>query len=265
MLENSDALNAYWCVVSGTELWTVDGTLPFGSAQQWSLPKSQAIQIGEYQGFPIYWLNEADVAVSFEMSSLRELLHLDEDLFLAASKAIQYGHMVQTQRFCAQCGGRNYYHHQEFAMQCQECRTIHYPRIFPCIIVAIRREEKILLARHAKHKEGLYTVIAGFVEVGETLEQCVQREIYEETGIRVNNIRYFGSQPWAFPSSMMIAFLADYESGEIRADEREIRHADWFSSDLLPMLAPQGTIARALIERTLADIQTESGKADTSQ
>lgn len=255
MLKNSDTRNAYWCVVSGTELWTVDGTLPFGTARQWSLPANDAIEIGEYQGAPILWLNKEMLETSFEMHSLRTLLHLDEPLFLAASKAVQYNHMTRTQRFCSQCGGRNHYHHREFAMQCHACQTIHYPRIYPCIIVAIRRDNQILLAQHPRHKDGLYTVIAGFVEAGETLEQCVEREVYEETGIRIKNIRYFGSQPWAFPSSMMVAFLADYASGSIRPDYSELSDADWFIQENMPTLAPQGTIARALIEKTLEDIR----------
>ncbi|MDW6002101.1 NAD(+) diphosphatase [Vibrio mangrovi] len=256
MLKNSDVRNAYWCVVSGTDLWTVDNMLPFGSAHQLSLPEDKAIKLTDYDGHPVFWLNEADLEQRLPMSSLRTLLHIKEPLFLAASKAVQYGHMTQTQRFCAQCGGRNHFHHRELAMQCHECRTIHYPRIFPCIIVAVRRESEILLAQHARHQGGMYTVIAGFVEAGETLEHTVAREVYEETGIQVKNIRYFGSQPWAFPSSMMVAFLADYASGDIRIDENEISHANWFSPDNMPEVAPQGTIARALIEQTLEDIHS---------
>ncbi|SHG11566.1 NAD(+) diphosphatase [Vibrio gazogenes] len=258
MLENSEVRNAYWCVVSGSELWTVNHMLPFGTAEHWSLPEDKAVKIAECDGHPVFWLNEADLDQRLPMSSLRTLLNVSESLFLAASKAVQYGHMTQTQRFCAQCGGRNYFHHRELAMQCHECRTIHYPRIFPCIIVAVRRDNEILLAQHARHQGGMYTVIAGFVEAGETLEQTVAREIFEETGIQVKNIRYFGSQPWAFPSSMMVAFLADYASGDILIDEHEISHASWFSPQNMPEVAPEGTIARALIEQTLADIRTGS-------
>ncbi|NMS30686.1 NAD(+) diphosphatase, partial [Vibrio parahaemolyticus] len=106
------------------------------------------------------------------------------------------------------------------------------------------------------HRNGMYTVIAGFLEVGETLEECVAREIHEETGILVKNIRYFGSQPWAFPSSMMMGFLADYESGELSPDYTELSDAQWFGIDEMPPVAPKGTIARALIEQTLKDIDS---------
>jgi NAD+ diphosphatase len=257
MLKNSDVKSAYWCVVSGSDLWTVDQALPFGTAEQFALPSEKAVRVAEYQGKPIYWINESDVESCLEMRSLRELLNVDNELFLAVSKAVQYGHMTQSQRFCPICGGRNYFNHNQFAMQCNECRTLHYPRIFPCIIVAVRKGRQILLAQHPRHRSGMYTVIAGFLEVGETLEQCVAREVQEETGIRVKNIRYHGSQPWAFPSNMMMAFLADYESGEIKPDYSELSDAGWFSPNEMPEVAPVGTIARDLIEATLENIEQE--------
>ncbi|EGR0550032.1 NAD(+) diphosphatase [Vibrio cholerae] len=253
-VEKSDGKNAYWCVVSGSDLWLVDGQIPYGSAEQWDLPQEKAILVDRCQNSPVYWLNAADIEQDRPLSSLRELLGVDEALFLAASKAVQYGHMSQTIRFCPQCGGRNYLNHQQLAMQCHDCRTLHYPRIFPCIIVAVRKQQQILLAQHPRHRNGMYTVIAGFVEVGETLEQCVAREVLEETGIVVTNIRYFGSQPWAFPSSIMMAFLADYDTGELKPDYSELSDANWFGIENLPPVAPRGTIARALIEQTLADI-----------
>lgn len=255
MLEKSDTNDAYWCVVSGSELWTVDGKIPFGTAQKFLLPIEDAIEVAKYRGYPVYWLNESELNESYALTSLRYLLEIEEALFLAASKAVQYGHMTQTLRFCPQCGGRNHLNHQELAMQCNDCRTMHYPRIFPCVITAIRRNNQILLAQHSRHATELYTVIAGFVEVGETLEQTVAREIFEETGLKVTNVRYFGSQPWAFPSSMMIGFMADYGSGDIKPDYTELSDAKWFDVDDMPNIAPVGTIARALIEQTAEEIK----------
>lgn len=257
MLQNSDIKSAYWCVVSGSELWTIDGTLPFGTAQQFDLPMSSAVEIDQLDGHPVYWINFSELERDLELTSLRELLNFEEALFLAASRAVQYGYMSQSQRFCPQCGGRTYLNHRDMAMQCHDCRTLHYPRIFPCVIVAVSKGDQILLAHHPRHRDGMYTVIAGFVEVGETLEQCVAREVLEETGIKVNNIRYFGSQPWAFPSSMMVAFLADYESGDIRPDYSELTDAQWFSADTVPQVAPKGTIARALIEHTIGVVEQD--------
>lgn len=258
MLSNSDSKHdpkVYWCIVAGSDVWLVDGQLPLGSGCQWNLPLEKAQPIGHYQDTPVMWLNESDVDQSLTMVSLRECLHFPEALFLLMSKAVQYGHMTQTMRFCPQCGGRNHLNHNQLAMQCGDCRTLHYPRIFPCIIVAVRKNDEILLAQHPRHRNGMYTVIAGFLEVGETLEQCVAREVKEETGINVTNIRYFGSQPWAFPSSMMMAFLADYQSGELKPDYSELTDARWFNCNNLPPVAPKGTIARALIEQTLLNIK----------
>ncbi|MCG9632283.1 NAD(+) diphosphatase [Vibrio sp. Isolate30] len=257
MLKKSDGKmtdKAYWCVVSGSDIWTLEGRLPLGTAVEFELNTEHAICIGQYQNHNVYWLNDSDSELQFEMQSLRELLHWPEALFLLASKAIQYGHMSQSMRFCPQCGGRNHLNHNQVAMQCGDCRTLHYPRIFPCIIVAVRHDNKILLAQHPRHKTGMYTVIAGFLEVGETLEQCVAREVKEETGIGVTNIRYFGSQPWAFPSSMMMGFLADYAGGVLKPDYSELSDAQWFTKNMMPEVAPKGTIARALIEQTLEDI-----------
>jgi NAD+ diphosphatase len=242
--------DAYWCIVSGSDLWLVDGELPQGTRHDFPLPIEQAIEIGRYQNSPVMWLNEADIDADFELTSLRECLHFPEPLFLLMSKAVQYGHMSQTMRFCSQCGGRNHLNHNQLAMQCGDCRTLHYPRIFPCVIVAVRKENQLLLAQHPRHRNGMYTVIAGFLEVGETLEQCVAREVKEETGVDVTNIRYFGSQPWAFPSSMMMGFLADYQSGSLKPDYSELSDACWFHPDNMPPVAPKGTIARELIETT---------------
>lgn len=255
--EIGDERSVYWCVVSSGECWTIDDDLPFGTASELSLPADRAVCIGEYQQTPVMWLDEQHVERELEMTPLRHFLCHQEALFLILSKAIQYGHMANTMRFCPQCGGRNHMNHSDLAMQCGECRTLHYPRISPCIIVAVRHQKRILLANHARHRSGMYTVIAGFLEVGETLEQCVAREVKEETGIDVHNIRYAGSQPWAFPSNIMVGFFADYKSGDIKVDEMELSHAEWFDREHLPPLAPKGTIARSLIDRTIAEISAK--------
>ncbi|GLT16325.1 NADH pyrophosphatase [Vibrio zhanjiangensis] len=260
MLNDNDRKSidiAYWCLVSRSEVWLVNNALPCGSAKELSLPQAMGIKIGEYQNFPVVWLNSDEVDQDLPMTSLRDCLFLPEPLFLLISKAIQYDHMTQTLRFCSICGGRNHHNNNQLAMQCGDCRTLHYPRIFPCIIVAVRRDKQILLAQHSRHRSGMYTVIAGFVEVGETLEQCVAREVKEETGIDITNIRYFSSQPWAFPSSLMVGFLADYQKGDLKPDHTELDSLGWFCADTLPQVAPHGTIARALIEQTIKDINLE--------
>ncbi|MGY3570916.1 NAD(+) diphosphatase [Vibrio paucivorans] len=249
---------AYWCVVSGSELWLQGSDWPCASAQSLNLPVEKAQLIGQYNNLPVMWLNESDCEQVLQFTSLRDCLDFEQAKFLLMSKAVQYGHMSQSMRFCPQCGGRNHLNHNQLAMQCKDCRTLHYPRIFPCIIVAVRNQEQILLAQHPRHRGGMYTVIAGFLEVGETLEQCVAREVKEETGITVTNIQYFGSQPWAFPSSMMMGFVAEYSSGEVKPDYRELTDARWFNANELPPVAPHGTIARELIEYTIEVINRAS-------
>ena len=119
------------------------------------------------------------------------------------------------------------------------------------------RDDAILLAQHTRHRNGVHTVLAGFVEVGETLEQAVAREVMEESGIRVKNLRYVTPQPWPFPQSLMTAFMADYADGEIVVDKKELLTADWYRYDDLPLLPPPGTVARRLIEDTVAMCRAE--------
>jgi NAD+ diphosphatase len=125
---------------------------------------------------------------------------------------------------------------------------INYPRLSPAIIVAVCRDDRLLLAQNKRFRSGYYSVLAGFVEPGETLEECVKREVFEEVNIRVKNIRYFGSQPWPFPNSLMVGFTAEYAGGEIDENKSEIVEADWFTADNLPRIPPQITIARWLID-----------------
>lgn len=182
--------------------------------------------------------------------SARYALNIPYQQFLLVSKARQFVHMLNSQRFCSICGAETEFNEKESAMQCSKCQTLSYPRISPCVIMAVTKGDKLLMGCHTRHEiNKMYTVLAGYVEVGESLEECVAREVYEEAGIRVKNIKYFASQPWPFPSQLMIAFTAEYESGEIKVDPEELSDAQWFSKDELPeFIPPQGTAARALIE-----------------
>jgi NAD+ diphosphatase len=137
---------------------------------------------------------------------------------------------------------------EERAKQCTACSSRVYPRISPAVIVAITREDKLLLARASRFKTGMHSVIAGFVEPGETLEECVRREVSEEVGLEIKNIRYFSSQPWPFPDSLMIAFTAEYSSGEITVDNSEIVEANWYKADELPEIPGKASVARKLID-----------------
>lgn len=197
--------------------------------------------------------NQAPEALpdGFVYMNLRKLFYkTDERVFGIAGRAYQILHWARTHQYCGRCGsliinkGTG-----EPAKICPNCGLTSYPRISPAVIVAIVKDEQLLLASNKNFPTSFYSVLAGFVEPGETLETCVQREIKEEVGIAVKNITYFGSQPWPFPDSLMIGFTAEYAGGEITVDNTELATADWFARSQLPDNVPDNkTIAGRLIE-----------------
>ena len=132
--------------------------------------------------------------------------------------------------------------------RCPACGLVSYPRISPAVIVAITRGDRLLLAANRRHAGAMYSVLAGFVEPGESLEECVHREIREEVGLEVTDVRYFGSQSWPFPNSLMVAFTAAHAAGEIAVDPEELVEARWFAPGELPPIPGCGTISRRLID-----------------
>ncbi|WP_416306532.1 NAD(+) diphosphatase [Neptunicella sp. SCSIO 80796] len=251
---------AWWLVFSGNQLLQLD-THP-------GLPKNthaemdflgeyfdQVIQVGEYQQLPCYMIDigsEVAEQQAGEFNTLRDLLvRSDQELFQIAARAWQVALFLRTHRYCGQCGSTTQKIDWELAVQCPTCQHRCYPRISPCIIVAIRHQDKILLAQGRHHKNNMYSTLAGFVESGESLEQAVHREVMEEVGIEIKNLRYFNSQPWPFPHSLMMGYLAEYKSGEIKVDGHEIIRADWFAFDSLPLIPPTFSIAGQLIQATI--------------
>lgn len=214
--------------------------------------QSQVVQVGEHREQPCYMidLGHETPEVDYPQRSLRGLLmQTGPAMFEVAARAWQVALFLRTHRFCGRCGSTMHNVDWEMAVQCSNCQHRCYPRISPCIIVAIVKDQQLLLAQGKAHqKNTMYSVLAGFVESGETLEQAVHREVYEEVGIKVQNLRYFGSQPWPFPHSLMVGFIADYKSGEIAVDGKEILTADWFDLDNLPTTPPTLSIAGQLIE-----------------
>jgi NAD+ diphosphatase len=172
---------------------------------------------------------------------------ITERFFSVAARALEVSEWDRTHRFCGSCGAPTRLNPGERALECTACGALSYPRISPAVIVAVTRGKSILLARARRFPPGFFSVLAGFVEPGETLEECVAREVREETGIEVRNLRYFASQPWPFPHSLMVAFTADYASGEIKVDPSEIVEADWYTADTLPNLPDPISVARKLI------------------
>lgn len=201
--------------------------------------------------------DEVPLPSGFGAYDLRALFErMDEFELGLAGRAKQIAHWDRDHQFCGRCGARTESLMDERARRCPRCGLTSYPRISPAIIVAVTRQfedgMRILLARNHRFPPGRYSVIAGFVEAGETLEECVHREVEEETGIQVDKIRYFGSQPWPFPNSLMIGFTAEYAGGEIIIGAGEIADAQWFAPDALPLLPPKISIARRLIDDFVA-------------
>lgn len=185
----------------------------------------------------------------YRLTGLRAAYYsLSEPEFRAAGTARQKVQWHQTHGFCSRCGTPTEPHATHEAMGCRECGQLHFARIAPAVIVLVQRGREALLARSPHFPAGVYSTLAGFVEPGESLEECVYREIEEEVGVRVGNLRYFGSQPHPFPHSLMVGFVADWRAGDIRIDPTEIAAAQWFLPDALPKLPHPMSIARALIE-----------------
>ena len=180
---------------------------------------------------------------------LRALFSVLEDAhFALAGRAIQLLDWDRSHRYCGRCGTPTEAKSGERARACPACKLSAYPRIAPAVMALVCREGEILLARSPHFPPGMYSALAGFVEAGETLEQCLEREVEEEVGVRVSRIRYFRSQPWPFPNSLMIAFVCDWTSGEIRPQAGEIEAANWFKVLHLPKLPSKISIARRLID-----------------
>lgn len=189
----------------------------------------------------------------YAFKKLRSLFGvLDEERMALAGRAYQIAEWARTHRFCGACGTATTRVSGEFCQRCPACGFSAYPRISPAMMVLIRKGDSILLARHTANAAGRYTALAGFVEPGESIEQTVHREVLEEVGLKVGNLKYFGSQSWPFPHSLMVAYTAEYVSGEIRVQEEEIADARWFGpGDPMPEIAARISIAGSLIRANL--------------
>lgn len=176
---------------------------------------------------------------------------LGEIEWMVAGRAVQIVEWARTHRFCGRCGTATVHNDIDRAMKCPSCGLLAFPRLSPAIITLVRKGEQALLARGVNFRAPMYSALAGFVEPGESLEQCVAREVKEEVGIDVTNIRYVSSQPWPFPNSLMLGFEADWAGGEIVCDPVEILDANWYARDDIPPIPPGISIARKLIDRWL--------------
>ena len=247
----------HWFVFRGSELLvrvedrTARLPLPEELAGRVSLGDDRQ-PVGELVG-EVCWAVELDAAAEppegMAFQGLRRLWSLlPEETWRLAGRAVQLVDWDRNHRFCGRCGTPTERHATDRARVCPRCGLQHFPRLSPAVITLIEDGGRMLLARSPHFVPGVYSTLAGFVEPGESLEEAVVREVREEVGVELADVRYFSSQPWPFPNSLMVGFTARYAGGEIRPQEGEIEDARWFTPEDLPLLPPHISIARRLID-----------------
>lgn len=238
------------------ELLVQEDVSEFISLPDFVVDATKAVAIGELNGVHFQAIN---VPKNFEPLPQSKFVNvraafgvMPNEIVAIAGRASQLIRWDQTHQFCGVCATPTQREAHERSRKCPACGHTAYPRISPAMMCLVTRGNEILLARNVSFPQGRYSALAGFLEVGESIEDAVHREVFEEVGIRVHNLQYFDSQAWPFPDSLMIAFTAEYLSGELQPNGIEIAEADWFDHTRLPQLPPRLSISRALIDGTLA-------------
>jgi NAD+ diphosphatase len=255
------ASGAFWFVYSGHRLLvdSLDGKVTVPKLGHVKEPRSELTNIlylGALCDHPCYAAIVRNPGGPPPGSTFRELRSLfgvlDDQFFDVALRAVHLVEWDKICRFCTQCRAELRHRNDIRAKECSQCGRLEFPRLSPAIIVLIEKDDKLLLARSPRFAGEFFSVLAGFVEPGESLEDAVRREVMEEVGIAVKEINYFGSQPWPFPDSLMIGFTAQYDSGEIQVDGEEIIEAGWYTAGHLPQIPGKISIARRLIDHFIA-------------
>lgn len=228
--------------------------LPHATAvADWPEPLTAPLHVGRIDNVTC-WVRavvrrDAPAPVGWAWHDTRALLGaLSPAQWHAVSCARQLVWWDRRHQFCGACGTATMEVVEERARRCPKCGTVFYPVVSPAIIVAVTRGPELLLAHNRNFRPGMFSLLAGFVDPGETLEQAVAREVREEVGIEIDDIRYLGSQPWSFPNSLMMGFRARHVGGELAVDGKEIETAGWFTPERLPDLPRTGTVARQIVE-----------------
>lgn len=190
----------------------------------------------------------------YEMCGLRQSYYkLSSEEYLKAGKCHELLYWDQNTKFCGVCGGTMKFH-TDISKRCEHCGKEVWPQLATAIIVLVRKENEILLVHANNFRTDFYGLVAGFVETGETLEEAVHREVLEETGLHIKNLKYFASQPWPYPCGLMVGFMAEYDSGKIHLQRSELSKASWFDKDHLPQIPEKLSIARQLIDHWLEEM-----------
>jgi NAD+ diphosphatase len=245
----------FWVLLCDAELAIIDRdgvqSLPFGDLPH-GVNGSTPLYIGQWQGRPcrvVALAQNAELPDSLDFRALTsQVPQLSIELLSLGGLARQILYWHKNSRFCSSCGAAQQWLPGEWGKLCADCNSHHFPHIHPCVIVIVRRPGEILMTRKAEWPEGRYSLVAGFLDMGECLEEAVSREVKEETGVEIENVRYIGSQSWPFPSQLMTGFVADYVGGEIQIEEAELEDVRWFAVDALPDLPPKRSISRYLID-----------------
>ena len=214
---------------------------------------SQKFKIFQSEDLGIFLVNELEhLQEECEYLSKRFLYsYLDEDSLTLISRAFQIYDWIYKQKYCSRTGNKLSQVREDLSKHCDSCSRDYFPKMSPCILAAITFNKKILLVKHNNEIRTLSTVIAGFVELGESLEDCVKREVFEEVGLEIKNIKYLASQSWPFPNQLMMAFSAEALNDQIDIDDNEILEANWYSEENLPQIPPEPSLSNTLIKNTL--------------
>jgi NAD+ diphosphatase len=211
--------------------------------------------LGQLDGIDCWAFALRDVPPGFKRTPLRAaMMQFGEPLMGVAGRAAQVLEWDRAHRYCGVCGAPTEAQAGERSRKCTACGHTAYPRLSPAMMVLVWREGEVLLARSPHYVPGVYSALAGFVEAGENLEQCVHREVAEEVGVRVTDLRYYGSQSWPFPHSLMVAYTARWTGGDIVKQEVEIEDAQWYALDALPKIPPRFSISGHLIRDTVVSL-----------
>lgn len=249
----------YWIIFHTDQLLLQDGALPKGEVPPVVVPEGEHVHVlPDLDGEPCRAFTITSKKDEVLDSSLFPLhssfigLRASYDViplthYLMAGKAHELIHFDRTVRFCSVCGAPMRWH-TDISKQCSACEREVWPAIATAIIVRITRGDEVLLVRARNFRGNFYGLVAGFLETGETLEECVRREVKEETGLDIRNIRYFGNQPWPYPSGQMIGFTAEYAGGTLRLQDEELSTAAFFRYDRLPEIPHKLSMARMLID-----------------
>jgi NAD+ diphosphatase len=245
-----------WVIIQGAGLLLENSnhgsSLPSGRLPDWLPPQQTPLFIGVWRDRPLHaisistslQLQHPYVATNFNAADE----YLDIQTLTVSGLAKQVLHWERQSRHCSRCGAETVPIAESRGKLCTACQAEHFPHIHPCAIILVKRGNELLLTRKAEWPPGRYSLVAGFLDLGESLEECAIREVREETGIEITNLRYVGSQNWPFPAQLMAGFIADYAGGEIVVQHNELEDARWFPTNNLPTLPPSRSISRWIID-----------------